>query len=329
MASPICHSSAADGDSAALRDVISDQQVEDFHRDGYVVVKDLFTAEEKQQIKQAVLEVQQWPFVKGEHMHYCENTPQGLRTTNRESYNNAASDKMQQLCRTENFLDHHPTLRKLFMNNGQGAAERAAAKLLGDAAGASVFKERINYKLPGGGGFAPHQDAPAWSGDVPTDPETRELSFMQQTLNMNVAVDRMFLQNGGLEVVRGGHAGYKIWPQNSDGTLRDDVVQQAEWTEVVCEPGDALLFSLHIPHRSGVNMTDQPRRAVYITYAGNSSVEEGARERYYAQYRKDFPPAGEQDGAESYEKGNKIYNWATPMSETQPTIWSAGVPEVA
>ena len=41
-------------------------------------------------------------------------------------------------------------------------AAQVAAELLGDPEGVWVFKERINYKLPGGGGFAPHQDAPAW-----------------------------------------------------------------------------------------------------------------------------------------------------------------------
>jgi len=184
--------------------------------------------------------------------------------------------------------------------------------------GSRVFKERINYKGPGGGGFAPHQDAPAWSGDDPTK-ESAELHFMKNTLNMNIAIDPMFKENGGLEVVRGAHAAQELFPQNPDGTLSEDFCNSQVWDEVVLDPGDVLFFSLHIPHRSGRNLTAAPRRAVYITYGGASHMPVNARQTYYEKYRKDFPPAGEHDDSHQYSHGDVVYNWATPISREQPS----------
>ena len=85
---------------------------------------------------------------------------------------------------------------------------------------------------------------------------------------------------------------------------------------VVVPPGEALFFSLHIPHRSGPNLTQQPRRAVYITYAGAQYMAPEERVKYYANYRKQFPPAGEH--SEEYAKGDAVYNWATPIAAEQP-----------
>ena len=87
-----------------------------------------------------------------------------------------------------------------FLENSKAA--QVAAELLGDPEGVWIFKERLNYKLPGGGGFSPHQDAPAWSGTSPVE-EGNELPFMHASLNMNVAIDPMFEENGGLLVVPG------------------------------------------------------------------------------------------------------------------------------
>lgn len=287
--------------------ILSPSQIHAYHANGFVVLKDLLTPAEKQRIYNNVAEMQNWPVRKGQHMHYFEKVGQAEK----------AEDATWQLCRTENYLDFHADMNSL-VGNGSLFAQ-AAAELLNDPLGASVFKERINYKGPGGGGFAAHQDAPAWSGDDPTA-EGAELSFMKYTLNMNIAVDPMFKENGGLEVVRGAHAVQSIFPQNPDGTLTAEFCDTQTWEEVVLDPGDVLFFSLHIPHRSGKNFTAKPRRAVYITYGGASHMAADERQKYYAKYRKDFPPAGEHQDGEDYLKGDMAYNWATPIAREQPRV---------
>ena len=84
------------------------------------------------------------------------------------------------------------------------------------------------------------------------------------------------------------------------------------------QPGDALFFSLHIPHYSPPNRTASPRTAVYITYAGKSKASEDEKVRYYEMYRRKMPPAGEQQPDEDYQEGHSVYSWATPMLKKQP-----------
>ena len=66
-----------------------------------------------------------------------------------------------------------------------------------------------------------------------------------------------------------------------------------EWVEVPTEPGDILLFGSYIPHKSGTNRSNQPRRIIYVTY--NALSEGDWRERYYEDKRQAFS---------EYRKGN-------------------------
>lgn len=301
----IAASTARSLSSDSFARILSQSDVDAYRRDGFVVVKDLLKACEKESVFQYVSEIEHWPLRKGKHMHFFEKV-EGVAE---------AQELKWQLCRTEYYLDFHSDLNRLVGNGSM--ASQAAAELLGDPRGSSVFKERINYKGPGGGGFAPHQDAPAWSGDEPNK-ENAELRFMKKTLNMNIAIDPMFKENGGLEVVRGLHAAQKIFPQNPDGTLTEEFCNSQVWDEVILEPGDVLFFSLHIPHRSGRNLTAKPRRAVYITYGGATHMSLDERHKYYDKYRRDFPPAGEHEDGQDYIKGDVVYNWATPIAREQP-----------
>ena len=290
--------------AARARSIVSTPALEQWKRDGFVILKDLFSPEQKEVIASRAREIQQWPIAAGKHMHYFEGAPDGG----------------VMLCRTENYLDYHTELHELLGPSSRAA--QAAAALLGEEDGCVLFKERINYKLPGGGGFAPHQDAPAWSGGDPTS-DHAELPFMVRTLNLNVAVDEMNEANGCLYVVPGLHHGER-YPQNPDGTLTDAFCQAHEWIPVELEPGDALFFSLHIPHYSPPNGTHGPRTAVYITYAGRSMASESDKQSYYAEYRRKMPPAGEQQHAMDYAEGHAVYSWATPMLARQPEASADG-----
>ena len=86
-------------------------------------------------------EVEAWPT--GSHVwgHYAEHTPDGPR-----------------ICRTENVSACHPGIASLVT----GSLADCAAGALGEPVVA--FKDKLNYKQPGGAGFSPHQDKVAYPG---------------------------------------------------------------------------------------------------------------------------------------------------------------------
>ena len=204
-------------------------------------------------------------------------------------------DGKELLCRTENFLPYHDGMRGLLET---GEVPDIVEAILGERG--TLFKEKINYKLAGGGGFPPHQDAPAFT------------SFGQKShLTVNVAIDAATLANGCLEVTPGKHK-MGLYEQNpAHGGLSDRAEASLEWIPVPLDAGDVLIFSSWLPHRSGSNTTDKPRRALYVTYNG---ISDGSfREQYYVDKSKVFPQKIEREEGKDYSEGAKVYNLATPI----------------
>jgi ectoine hydroxylase-related dioxygenase (phytanoyl-CoA dioxygenase family) len=94
----------------------------------------------------------------------------------------------------------------------EGIMVEVASALLGDQA--VLYKEKINYKLAGGAGYAPHQDAPAYR-------------FVDIHLSCMVAIDDSTIENGCLEVVSGAHQA--ILPMDDQGCIAAPVVAGMNW----------------------------------------------------------------------------------------------------
>jgi hypothetical protein len=201
-------------------------------------------------------DVAAWPDAGG-WLHYREQTEAGPA-----------------LCRTENLVPHHQGLRSLLCS---GSLVDAAGALLGEPA--VLYKDKLNHKLPGGAGYAPHQDAPAYR-------------FVDVHVSCMVAIDDATEANGCLEVVSGAHD--RLWPTDEVGCIRADVVASMAWEPVPARAGDALWFHSRTPHRSGPNTSTQSRRALYPTY--NARSEGDLREDYYRQKAAELaavPAAGD------------------------------------
>ena len=185
------------------------------------------------------------------------------------------TDAGPMLCRTENFVPIHDGLRALLC---EGPLIEVAGALLDEPA--VLYKEKVNYKLPGGAGFSPHQDAPAYP-------------MIQVHVSAMVAVDDADESNGGLEVVSGRHD--QVLPLDDRGCIDASVADTFEWTPVPVRAGQTLWFHSRTPHRSGPNRSDRPRRALYPTY--NAAREGDLRAAYYEAKRAAFTPAASGDRA--------------------------------
>ena len=162
-------------DSSAL----TPAELEHFAAQGWLLTSGVTSAAA---LAQWVDEVAAWPD-DGPWLHHRELTDSG-----------------PQLCRTENFVPFHDGLRTLLTT---GPMLATASALLGEPA--VLYKEKINYKLPGGAGYAPHQDAPAYR-------------FVETHVSCMVAVDDALVGNGCLEVVSGRH--HELLPMDDSGCIR-------------------------------------------------------------------------------------------------------------
>ena len=199
------------------------------------------------------------------------------------------------LARIENFVPYHARLAALLT----GPKVRGA---LAECCGEPVvlFKDKINFKLPGGAGFAPHQDAPAY------------VDFgVEHHLTLMVPVDAVHAPTTGASRCRAGEPRRETLPQNPDGTLRDGVMERWEIEPLLAQPGDVIVFDAWVPHRSGPNRTDGPRRSYYLTFNPASAGDH--RAAYYARKRECFPPEYEREPGVDYAARGRQFNLGNPF----------------
>ena len=203
------------------------------------------------------------PELPGRHMVYYEDslTEPGRRVVQR----------------IENFCPFHAGFDRVVRHDALTAW--TSALMGGDAV---LFKEKINFKLPGADGFKAHQDQQAgWTRYAPL------------FVTAMVTLDPATLENGCLEMVPGRHRegliGEEWAPLSEDGL---DLVP------VPTAPGDVIFFDSFAPHASKPNLTAEPRRILYLTY--NLLQYGDHRVLYFDEKRASFPPDVERDGSRTY-----------------------------
>ena len=154
---------------------LSSSQIEDFEKNGFLVIPRMYSASEIQALSSWIDEIaSQKPEIEKQMVYFEENLKQ-------------KGEKI--LSRIEKFTDHHENL-KAFVTDPRMTG--CVNELLGEPA--VLFKEKINFKLPGGGGFKPHQDIqPGWD------------SYSGYFISVLVTVDRSTSENGCLELAAGHH----------------------------------------------------------------------------------------------------------------------------
>ena len=250
---------------------ISELEIEKFHKNGFLLVKNCFSETE---IQQAMKKTQEFELKQpedwepGKEMAYYET-----------SKNN--SERM--IMRVENYVDYHKSFYNFaYSEKILGVIEQ----LMGEKF--VLFKDKINFKKPGGGGFRPHQDKTSkWA------------QYGTIFLNAMITLTESTEENGCLEVAEGIHKKGLISKDDS-GLLTDDDIASMDFIKIPTSPGDVIFFDAFTPHKSKSNMTNMRRINLYLTY--NKKSEGDHRLEYFSEKREEFPPDNERN------EGIKIEN---------------------
>jgi ectoine hydroxylase-related dioxygenase (phytanoyl-CoA dioxygenase family) len=259
-AQPLASTAAS---SIGIRRMPTVDECAEMQRDGFVVVRAFFAWQEVRQLLRWTEELVAAPEAPGRHWVYREDS--------------LAEPGRRVIQRIENFCPFHGEFEQLVQH---GALPRWTGALLGGPA--VLFKDKINFKLPGGGGFKAHQDQQAgWSAYAPL------------FVTAMVTLDRATIENGCLEIEAGRHRQGLIgeeWKPLDESRLN--------MVSVPTEPGDVIFFDSYAPHASKPNLTDKPRRVLYVTY--NPATAGDHRARYFADKHMAFPPDIEREAGKSY-----------------------------
>lgn len=249
-------------------------------RHGWVWLRGVLRAGETRDLIRFTDEIAAWPETPGKWMRYYERRRDEPAT--------------RLLARIENFLPYHAGLAALLGSPRLKAIIDACC-----GAPTVLFKDKINFKLPGGAGFEEHQDAPAY------------VNFgIEHHLTLMAPVDAFTRENGCLEVARDA-CERVVLPHRPDGTLRPEVMAALEVEPLLAEPGDVILFDAWVPHRSGPNRSSGPRRSYYLTFNPASAGDH--RAAYYTRKRELFPPEIERRPGVDYASLGRQFNLGNPF----------------
>ena len=176
------------------------------------------------------------------------------------------------ICRTENVSACHAGIAALV----DGELRAVAAAAIGEPVVA--FKDKINYKQPGGAGFRPHQDRVAYPG-------------VERVMSILVAIDACTTESGCLWLAGGVR---EELPTDDRGVVRQDVARALPWRAVELAPGEAVFLDGLVPHYSDANRTARPRRVLVASYAPER--EGYTRDHYYAARRDAMTRSSAADG---------------------------------
>jgi ectoine hydroxylase-related dioxygenase (phytanoyl-CoA dioxygenase family) len=192
-----------------------------------------------------------------------------------------------QACRAEDMASCYPDLYHFIT----GTLTAYLGKLMDEPY--VLFKDKINFKWPGGGAFQPHQDFPAYDSFGP-----------REHITAMVSIDRATLENGCLHVAKNwretfsnvenvdqaalkeGHAVLPFIEGGvNHGSIQPKYSEKISWLALETSPRDLVLIDSFVPHYSEPNQSNNARRAMFLTH--NRLREGDHRKAYYHMKRND------------------------------------------
>ncbi|MFC3802316.1 phytanoyl-CoA dioxygenase family protein [Cohnella sp. GCM10012308] len=231
---------------------LNSTQLEDYNRQGYLVLRNVFTEAEAKVLQIECDKLLTLP-------DYTD--PKNIRA-GYKSYANGET----KIERFDPVHDISPVFASLVQDDRLLAPLRDI--YLDEP---KLFKDKLIFKLPGANGYSMHQDASWWQGFP-----------IEGLISVMVAIDGATAENGGLELFSGYHDRLR----STAGELRNmNAVEIAEIDPatgriVATNPGDVIIFHSFTPHQSGLNLSEHSRKQLFLTY---SPAKDG--ELYKAHYQ--------------------------------------------
>jgi hypothetical protein len=232
---------------------LTDEQIAQYHQDGFTLVRSLFDPQEMDLLRRAAKEDHE---------------------LDRRAFGRADGEGGK----VRLSLWNHPGEGIYGMFARCARVVHSAEKLLGGEV--YHYHSKMVMKDPKvGGAWAWHQDYGYWYQNGVLEP---------LLTSVFIAVDPSARANGCLQVIRGSHHCGRIDhvltgdQAGADRERVEEVLKRKPLEYVEMEPGDALFFHCNLLHRSDQNRSEQPRWAMICCY--NAARNDPCKESHHPRY---------------------------------------------
>lgn len=132
-----------------------------------------------------------------------------------------------------------------------------------------IFKDKVNIKVAGGDGFAPHYDGVFYFKKGKKNMKGW-YEYSNVFVNCLIALDRKTNNNGFIEIAKEDKRPFKKLIKNikSDETrqVKKSILKKTIFNKLPLDIGDLAFFSSKCLHKSGKNLSNKSRSLLYYTY---------------------------------------------------------------
>ena len=146
---------------------------------------------------------------------------------------------------------------KSFAALGDDGRLLTPVKAILECAAPFLLKEKLIYKFPTDRGYLLHQDFPYYAR-----PENEAGKIMTVALTL----DPIIRENGGLTFYLGCHDRLQPAPASDPRDVDPAAMAGMPAWDGIAPAGSLIFFHSLVPHQSGPNLSDAPRRILYYTY---------------------------------------------------------------
>jgi len=225
---------------------LNKEQIEAYNRDGFLVVKNLFSQEEIDKLYNSAIENS---IMQKNAMDLNDQTG---KKTKLSLWFTPGNDVFGYLIRSERMVN-------------------SVAQLLDQESAVCHFHTKLMQKEPKvGGAWEWHQDYGYWYKN--------QFLFPDQMMSVMIALTSANKENGCLQVIKGSHKlgrvnhGFAGEQVGADMTMVNNALETMDLIYCEIEPGDALFFHSNLMHRSEANLSDKPRWSLISCYNSQSNL---------------------------------------------------------
>jgi len=237
---------------------VTDADIEYFHRNGYLVINDAFSAAEIEAALGGMIHLMDG---KCPDFRAIQFEPKLVKQKNTLE----GQERRDAIRKIFGFVDYEPRLNAMAAHAG---LHSVLEKMMGDTA--ELFQDMALVKPPRYGSEKPwHQDLAYFN-----------LPMQTTVVGVWVALDEATPENGCLHVIPGSNIeGPMIHFKRRDWQICDTDVPVGRDTMVPLKPGGCLFWHGLTHHGSPVNQSEQRRRALQFHYKPSSCEEITTQER--------------------------------------------------
>lgn len=223
---------------------LTEQQLEDFKENGYLLIDDFLTPEEVARVKAGITRV-------SDEVRNAEGDFQGFNFERVDGVSHAESTEIRKgvLRKIQGAAFFVPEVREVF-------AGEKMLDCMEDLMGPNIYyhSSKVMFKPPGGSAKPWHQDAAYWRDYDPNQ------------ITIWIAIDDASLENGCVWAVPGSHKLGHIPHVRAELQVEESRIDLNKAVPVPVPAGGLLIFHSLVLHMSQKNESDKTRWAIICDY---------------------------------------------------------------